>query len=115
MITFDKNDKALSMIADALNARSKDELDLALYLDKTMDEFCGARKGNELRAGSYAQLWELAGRVLRNPQLANGVYKSYKKCRQCTFAHIIKITLTRLRLKAFTGIWRNLRCGAWAH
>lgn len=79
MITFDKNDKALSMIANALSTRAKNELDLALYLDKTMDEFCGARKGNELRAGSYAQLWELAGRVLRNPQLEDGIYRSYKK------------------------------------
>ena len=79
MITFDRNDKTLCRIATALEARAKNELSIELKLNVALDEFCGVLSGNVLSAGSYAQLWELAGRYLRNPLMKEGTYKSYKK------------------------------------
>lgn len=70
MITYELNDKTLAKIAGIVEKRFKKELALTLVLDDSLDEFTGSIKDGVISAGSYAQLLDMAGRVLRNPSLA---------------------------------------------
>ena len=70
MIQFNKNDAILEQIAGILEKRAKNPLDLELVLDGSYDEFSGKFQKGKLLAGSYIQLLNMAGRVLRHPQLA---------------------------------------------
>lgn len=83
MITYDLKDITLAKIAEIMEKRIKKNLALTLILDDRLDEFTGSIKDAVISAGSYAQLLDMAGRVLRNPSLAEAgvdmMIHSYKK------------------------------------
>ncbi len=84
-IIYNKNDKILSKIAEKFQKRLKADVEITLEIDEALDEFCGEIKDGTIKAGSYHQLLDTAGRFLRNPN-ASGTFKSYKKMPGMYFA-----------------------------
>jgi len=83
MIRYNVADRILDMIAQAMEKRTKVPLDVELVLDITLDEFTGRIRDGVLSGGSYGQLWDLAGRILRHPELAKpGVDREFKSHKQ---------------------------------
>jgi len=83
MIRYNVTDRVLDMIAQAMEKREKAPLDVELVLDKSLGEFTGKICNGVLSGGSYGQLWDLAGRVLRHPELAKaGVNREFTSHKQ---------------------------------
>ncbi len=86
MITYNKDDKVLSKIAEIVSNRLKVDIDLALIIDESMGEYTGTiEDGIVLTAGSCHQMLDLCGRVLRNKSI-RGEFTSYKKMSGMYFA-----------------------------
>ena len=86
MVTFDANDPILSNIVAAFGERLRAPLDLTVAIDPTLGRFTGKWAGGVASAGSYGQMYDLLGRLLRNPSLAEGEYTSKKEIAGMYFA-----------------------------
>lgn len=69
MIKYNTLDPKLAKIAGIVEKRMKKPMDLELILDDSYDEYSGRIHGKTLYSGSHNMLLELAGRVLRHPEL----------------------------------------------
>ena len=78
MINYDEKDKILGNIASAFTKRYKGERNIEISLDLSMGEYEGRINGDCVAAGSYSQLLDVLGRILRNPSLCEGTFKSDK-------------------------------------
>jgi len=78
MLFYDKNDKILSAIVCAFEKRMKKERNLKISIDSGLGEYEGVICKDSVSAGSYSQLSEALGRILRNPNLENGKFISEK-------------------------------------
>lgn len=79
MISYDKTDSILCNIARIAEERIGNERDITFKLDLSMDEYEGQIKGDVISAGSYSQLLETFGRLLRKPDLKEGSFHSAKR------------------------------------
>ncbi len=84
-VNFNTEDKILSRIAEKFEKRLKQDVTVTLKIDNTLDELCGKIENNIISAGSYHQLFDTAGRFLRNPE-ASGTFKSFKSMPGMYFA-----------------------------
>ena len=79
MIAFDKTDAVLANIVAAFEKRLRAPMDLTVAIDPTLGKFTGRWEKGCATAGSYGQLYDILGRLLRNPSLAEGEYTSKKE------------------------------------
>lgn len=80
MINFDSKDKTLSNIAGVIEKRLKNsQAELTLVLDPGMKELESKFEDGVITAGSYADILYVAGKYLRDPNLKNGYFRSYKE------------------------------------
>ncbi|MBQ2718993.1 MAG: hypothetical protein IJF73_02885 [Clostridia bacterium] len=79
MVRYNKNDATLGNIAAAFQKRLRAPLDVTIVLDGALGEFTGKWEGGVCSAGSYGQLYEILGRLLRDPALPEGTYASGKE------------------------------------
>ncbi len=77
-VLYDEKDPILARIAEKFAARLKRDVTVTLELDEDLGEFCGEIEDGVIRAGSYGQLFDTAGRFLRDPE-AKGRFVSKKK------------------------------------
>lgn len=78
MILFNKSDKVLSNIASLLLKRFPEDAELEIAVDTSLDEKTGIYESKKITAGSHWKILDMAGRLLRNPNLAPGEYKTLK-------------------------------------
>lgn len=78
MILFDKNDRVLSNIANLIQKRFPEGTELEIAIDSSLDEKVGVYESGKIRAGSHWKVLDIAGRLLRNSDLAKGEYKTKK-------------------------------------
>ena len=81
MVKYNALDPVLVRIAGIVEKRMKKPMDLELVLDDSFDEYSGRINGNVLSASTHIQLLDLAGRVLRHPELLekDTTVKSHKE------------------------------------
>ena len=79
MIRYDKNDLTLANVAAAFQKRLKAPMDVTLVIDPSLGKATGKWEGGVASASSYDQLYDVLGRLLRNPALPEGTYKSVKE------------------------------------
>ncbi len=85
MIAYNQEDQILARIAKAFEKRLKKGGDYTLLIDESLSEYTGKIEGGVIRAGSYSELLNTAGRVLRNPSI-EGTFTSHKKVSGMYFA-----------------------------
>jgi hypothetical protein len=78
MIIYSRDDKILSNISKLLEKRFPSDAELEISVDFSMDEKTAVYEIGKITAGSHWKVLELAGRLLRNPNLAPGEYKTEK-------------------------------------
>jgi hypothetical protein len=78
MIIYNRDDKILSNISKLLEKRFPSDAELEISVDFSMDEKTAVYEIGKITAGSHWKVLELAGRLLRNPNLAPGEYKTEK-------------------------------------
>ena len=79
MIIYDKNDKVMEAVAKAAEKRMNFNRTLNIEVDNTLDEYESVIDNDSVKAGSYAQLIDAIGRILRNPELRKGNFVSHKR------------------------------------
>ncbi len=79
MITYNKEDEILSNISNAVEKRMRSDRNLVISIDNKLGELVGRIDGDRVSAGSYAQLIDTLGRILRNPSLKEGSFVSHKR------------------------------------
>ena len=86
MVNYDKKDKILGNIAAAFEKRNKSGRTVNISVDLSMGEYEGRIAGDDVSAGSYSQLLDTLGRILRNPSLNEGHFISKKSVSGIYFA-----------------------------
>lgn len=79
MFTYDQTDSILCNIIAAAQKRMRSQRKLSVSIDRDMDEFEGIIDGDDVRSGSYTQLVDTLGRIIRNPRLTQGRFVSQKR------------------------------------
>lgn len=79
MIVYDKSDKILSNIACSADKRLKTSRQINIKIDMHLNEYEGVISGDNVRAGSYSQLIDILGRIIRNTELKDGHFISKKR------------------------------------
>ena len=79
MIHYDHQDKILANIARVIEKRLKDKnTELTIVLDESMGEFNSKFEDGVITAGSHADILYVAGKYLRQPDMENGEFHSFK-------------------------------------
>ena len=78
MTNYDKTDKILENIVVAFKKRDKSGRTLDISIDDKLGEYEGKIADTKVTAGSHSQLIDVLGRILRKPDLSEGVFVSKK-------------------------------------